>query len=263
MAPKTNKSASSILIKDLRNHAKKHGINLHGATTKKEITSHIQKHGSLHLVKPGSRRNSKIQKGGVFGCSGFSCFRPNQKGDTGAVAPTPVDNNAVHRWHEIDEAHNAISQLYKYHLKLKAADRQQIIQKIKALGDVILKINTTPENEQTPELLTARDDAINKLNALKNEFIQQNNENLINIVDQIVNPPVNTPVETFHYDDFPPAPGQINKDASGRDKEMMDRLYILKNGTAPLQQPGGGSRKKSKPKPKPKPKAKKLKQIKK
>lgn len=44
-------SSSVVTVADLRKHASKHKINLHGATTKKDILGHVKKHGSLNMVQ--------------------------------------------------------------------------------------------------------------------------------------------------------------------------------------------------------------------
>lgn len=66
-------SSSVVTVADLRKHASKHKINLHGATTKKDILGHVKKHGSLNMVqhtkpistkgKGSSKVNNKGSKG--------------------------------------------------------------------------------------------------------------------------------------------------------------------------------------------------------
>ena len=84
MAPKT-KTVSSFVIDDLRTHAKQNGINLHGAKTKKEIISHVKKHGSLHLVKHSKNNKTKsTHNGGGASCSSLgniSVFIPDVECD--------------------------------------------------------------------------------------------------------------------------------------------------------------------------------------
>jgi hypothetical protein len=78
-------SSSVVTVADLRKHASKHKINLHGATTKKDILGHVKKHGSLNMVqrtKPISTKGKGSSKGNSKGSSKGS-LKGAKKGTTG------------------------------------------------------------------------------------------------------------------------------------------------------------------------------------
>jgi hypothetical protein len=81
-----SRSSSVVTIADLRKHASKHEINLHGATTKKDILGHVKKHGSLNMVqhtKPISTKGKGSSKVNNKGSKGLKKSNNNKRHDGG------------------------------------------------------------------------------------------------------------------------------------------------------------------------------------
>jgi hypothetical protein len=75
-------SSSVVTVADLRKHASKHKINLHGATTKKDILGHVKKHGSFNMVqhtKPSSIKGKGSSKGNSKGSISYKKSNNNKR----------------------------------------------------------------------------------------------------------------------------------------------------------------------------------------